>query len=301
MGAFQTFDFETNPVRAMTVDDEPWFVAADVCRILGISNHRDAIEKLDADEKDGVGLTDAIGREQQTSIINESGLYTLILRSRDATTAGTPAHRFRKHVTSVILPAIRKTGAYVGEGEDDDIFPTSAHGRIWGCPVSKINAAARMIGVAHRIYGPEAARALWERETSLPSLNKLSVISITGTPSDDPIGCWKHLMRAQAGNGMTIGALLDLAIRDKVAARKLREYGICVNPIDEGPTIAIANKGKFLASLFADTQWVDAWRLALVQLPNAKPSKRAIGFGSENARAVILPIDDVLKLRNPTH
>lgn len=103
-------------VRVILRDQDPWFVAADVCAALEIANHRDAVAKLDADEK-GVGLTDTHGGPQELTIISESGLYTLILRCRGATTPGTPAHRFRKWVTAEVLPAIRKTGRYQVEPE----------------------------------------------------------------------------------------------------------------------------------------------------------------------------------------
>ena len=111
MNDLTVFDFEAHEVRVIDQNGEPWFVAKDVCKVLGISNHRDAISKLDADEK-GVSLTDTLGGSQQTSIINESGLYTIVLRCRDATTVGTVPHRFRKWVTSEVLPSIRKTGSY---------------------------------------------------------------------------------------------------------------------------------------------------------------------------------------------
>ena len=107
------FNFEGKDVRVIADKDggEPWFVAADVCAALGISNGRDALTKLDADEK-GVGSTDTPGGTQQVSVISESGLYALILRCRDAMTPGTVPHRFRKWVTSIVLPSVRKTGSY---------------------------------------------------------------------------------------------------------------------------------------------------------------------------------------------
>lgn len=112
----QAFAFDSHAVRVVMKDDAPWFVAKDVCNCLGIANHRDAVRRLDSDERDGVGITDAIGREQQTTIINESGLYTIILRSDGAMTPGTPAHTFRKWVTSEVLPSLRKTGGYAAPG-----------------------------------------------------------------------------------------------------------------------------------------------------------------------------------------
>ena len=109
------FSFESDcQVRAIIIDGAPWFVAMDVCRAIGVANHRDAVRKLDDDEK-GVGSTDTLGGEQETTIISESGLYTLILRCRDAVTPGTIPYRFRKWVTSEVLPQIRRTGRYVRE------------------------------------------------------------------------------------------------------------------------------------------------------------------------------------------
>ncbi|EEE1025796.1 hypothetical protein B6171_005306 [Salmonella enterica subsp. enterica serovar Miami] len=106
------FYFEhQSSIRTHLINEEPWFVAADVCAVLGIVNSRDALNKLDEDER-GVALTDTLSGSQKMAIINESGLYTLILRCRDAVKPGTVPHRFRKWVTNEVLPAIRKTGHY---------------------------------------------------------------------------------------------------------------------------------------------------------------------------------------------
>ena len=102
---------QSHQIRVILIDEQPWFVAADVCAVLNIQNSRDAVAKLDDDEK-GVALTDTHGGKQQLSVVSEPGLYTLILRCRDAVKPGTVAYRFRKLVTSEVLPAIRKTGRY---------------------------------------------------------------------------------------------------------------------------------------------------------------------------------------------
>jgi len=112
------FFFEAHEVRVIDQGGNPWFFAVDVCAALGISNSRDALEKLDNDERAQVvdpatvGLTDSTGINNLVNIVSESGLYTLVLRCRDATTPGTVPHRFRKWVTSEVLPSIRKTGGY---------------------------------------------------------------------------------------------------------------------------------------------------------------------------------------------
>lgn len=108
---------EFGAVRALKLKGEPWFVAADVCRALGLGNSSDAIRKLDADEKDGVDLTDPIGRKQNTAIISEPGLYALVLSSRKP-----EAKAFKRWITHEVIPSIRKTGGYIAGQEtmDDD-------------------------------------------------------------------------------------------------------------------------------------------------------------------------------------
>lgn len=101
---------EFGKVRTITIDDEPWFVGKDVAEILGYSNSRKAVtDHVDEDDKkDGVTIRDSIGREQTPVIINESGLYSLILSSKLPS-----AKRFKHWVTSDVLPTIRKTGGYI--------------------------------------------------------------------------------------------------------------------------------------------------------------------------------------------
>lgn len=117
MGALAPFRFDGHPVRIIDRNGDPWFVAADVCTVLGLANARDAVSKLDEDEK-GVASTDTLGGPQQATIISESGLYTIILRCREATTPGSVPHRFRKWVTAEVLPSIRKTGRYGAPAAD---------------------------------------------------------------------------------------------------------------------------------------------------------------------------------------
>ncbi|ENR4995094.1 TPA: BRO-N domain-containing protein [Enterobacter roggenkampii] len=109
------FSFESScNIRAVMVDGNPWFVAADVCSAIGIKHSASAMRTLDNDEK-GVHSMHTPGGQQDFTIINESGLYTLILRCRDAVTPGTIPYRFRKWVTGEVLPQIRQTGRYVRE------------------------------------------------------------------------------------------------------------------------------------------------------------------------------------------
>ena len=117
-----TFNFESKSIRTLAINNEPWFVAKDLCDTLKISNVSDALLKLDDDEKTTIGLTDsqAGNGAQSLSLVSESGMYTLILRCRDAVKKGSVPHRFRKWVTAEVLPAIRKTGKYESKTTVDD-------------------------------------------------------------------------------------------------------------------------------------------------------------------------------------
>lgn len=103
------FKFETREVRTLLIDDQPWFVASDVAQALLYSEAKDMTRNLDDDEK-GRQIVPTLGGDQEMLVINESGLYSAILRSRKA-----EAKRFKKWVTAEVLPAIRKHGRYDDE------------------------------------------------------------------------------------------------------------------------------------------------------------------------------------------
>ncbi|ARC58697.1 BRO family protein [Bacillus licheniformis] len=105
----KVFNYKGNNVRTLTKDCEIWFVAKDVCDVLEIKNSRDAVSRLDDDEKNTVVLTDGIGNPNKT-IVNEPGLYTLILGSRKP-----EAKMFKRWITHEVLPSIRMNGMYVAD------------------------------------------------------------------------------------------------------------------------------------------------------------------------------------------
>lgn len=114
-----TFNFESKSIRTLAINNEPWFVAKDVCDAIGLTNSRMSLIALDEDEK-GVSLIYTPSGQQEMNIVSESGMYTLILRCRDAVKKGSIPHRFRKWVTAEVLPTIRKTGKYEGKTTADD-------------------------------------------------------------------------------------------------------------------------------------------------------------------------------------
>lgn len=105
-------------VRTMSIEGSPWFVAADVCRALEIANPRNVVARLDEDEK-GVRSMDTLGGNQEMSIVNEPGLYTLVLGSRKP-----QAKAFKRWITHEVIPQIRKTGGYIPVNANDDEVTT---------------------------------------------------------------------------------------------------------------------------------------------------------------------------------
>lgn len=106
MNSLDLFRYDDAEVRVVVREGEPWFVAADVVTILGITRVHDAVRNLDEDER-GTDTVRTLGGEQLVTLVNEAGLYSLILRSRKP-----EAKAFKRWITHDVLPAIRKTGSY---------------------------------------------------------------------------------------------------------------------------------------------------------------------------------------------
>lgn len=100
------FDFDGHSVRVVTTDGEPWFVLADLCAVLDIANPRNTSARLAPDMK-GVRPMDTPGGSQNLTVVSEAGMYEVVIRSDKP-----DAVRFRRWITSDVLPAIRKTGSY---------------------------------------------------------------------------------------------------------------------------------------------------------------------------------------------
>lgn len=108
---FQSEEFGS--VRVLEREEGPWFVGKDVASILGYANPRKALlDHVDEEDRDGVTIRDSMGREQTATVINESGVYSLILSSKLPR-----AKAFKRWITTEVLPAIRRTGGYMGRTE----------------------------------------------------------------------------------------------------------------------------------------------------------------------------------------
>ena len=144
MSAVEVFRYDTAPIRAVTIDGEPWFIAADVAAVLGYRDAHNAVRLLDDDER-GTHLVSTPGGQQRLTVISEPGLYTLTLRSDMS-----DAKRFRKWVTRDVLPAIRTTGRY----ESPTVVPA----------LPDMNTAEGQVAVAEMLLELARTRVEQERE-----------------------------------------------------------------------------------------------------------------------------------------
>lgn len=180
------FKFESNDaIRSVLIDGSPWFVAQDVCTALRIQNVTQALDKLDDDERSMLN----IGHEHRSifdkrvkeiNIVSESGLYTLILRCRDAVTPGTIPYRFRKWVTGEVLPQIRQTGRYVRE----ELSPADKAQKVVASLMPAILEAMKSgdkqeynvplkPGYREHIHSPEGVLGLTEHSLLMNLLNRM--------------------------------------------------------------------------------------------------------------------------------
>ena len=168
---------EANPLRVVAINGEPWFVAADVCAAVGISDTSMAVRRLDDDER-GTSSVGTLGGTQEMLVVNESGLNAIILRCRDAMTPGTPAHKYRKWVTSEVLPSIRKTGGYTvtgGAPAPSAITPAKEFEALFG--------VARLIGLDNNAAALSANQAV----TRLTGTNVLQLLGATHLQAEQQI------------------------------------------------------------------------------------------------------------------
>ena len=215
MAEITPFNFGSNIVRVVSRNNDPWFVANDVCKALGYSNTSKAIaDHLDDDER----YNESLDRGGSLLLISESGLYALILRSRK-----TGARKFAKWVTSEVLPTIRKTGSY------------------------QSNTQSQRIALAHQLASQATAqvfdtvfRAVMDGSFN-PSLDRLLLSFTPGGPNGEHtpqattlphnaiVTTVPHFIRAVASDlAITTPDLTSLALActQRLASRTCRQQGV---------------------------------------------------------------------------
>ena len=173
----QKFDFKGAALRTLTDEaGEPWFVAKDVCDILGHSNVSMALDRLDDDERSKFNL----GRQGETNIVNEAGLYVLVLGSRKP-----EAHEFKRWVTHEVLPQIRRTGGYIPTTDADDDMTILAKAVMIG--QRTMEAQKRKIAAQQtRIDELQPKASMWDNFVDIPDVlsvgNSAKLLSNLGRP-----------------------------------------------------------------------------------------------------------------------
>ncbi|MGL4490511.1 MAG: BRO-N domain-containing protein [Rhizobiaceae bacterium] len=253
MNALTNFAFEEHLVRLIMIDDQPWFIATDICRILDINQATRAVEKLDDDEK-GVTSIHTLGGKQEVLTVSEGGLYTIILRSRAATTPGSVAHRFRRWVTAEVLPAIRRTGSYGVVPPEPVLIDQEA----------PLMARVEAVKVAARLFGRERARGLWD------SLGPPTVPPAPPSVADTaPEDCLQHLLGHEPA-GSSIQAMIIAAVSSKAMESALRNLGIRM----EKDGFVVAASHPVMRQIYAGSRWHGGgWSRALRCLSGASVAK----------------------------
>lgn len=170
MNEVAVFNFETSKVRTKILNNEIWFVGKDVASILGYSNSRKAMgDHVSEEDKSGVTISDSIGRKQIVTGINESGLYSLIFGSKKEN-----AKKFKRWVTSEVLPSVRKSGSYTKPQSTLQLFDNAL--QVMKEQEAKINH------VVDRMDEFEDAQEIrsWE-QTELLRMRKNKVFAILGS------------------------------------------------------------------------------------------------------------------------
>ena len=161
----QQFDFRGASLRTLTDEaGEPWFVAKDVCDILEISNPSDALKRLDDDERSRFNL----GRQGETNIVNEAGLYVLVLGSRKP-----EAHEFKRWVTHEVLPQIRRTGGYIPTTDADDDMTILAKAVMIGQRTMEAQKQ-RIAAQQSRIDELQPKASMWDSFVDIPDVLSVS-------------------------------------------------------------------------------------------------------------------------------
>ncbi|WP_338065358.1 Bro-N domain-containing protein [Thiospirillum jenense] len=306
---FPESDTTKRKVRAVMRDDAPWFVAADVCAVLGIENHRDAVARLDDDERGSVKV-DTLGGVQSVAAINESGLYTLILRCRDATTEGTVAHRFRKWVTAEVLPSIRKTGSYQSKQTQrpitmselkrmtDTALQTARQLKTSDVEtLETVMGSFSSAGIDPSFFNP-MLEGLKQRAQNAPKPNNNVTNSTNSTNIDDAYACLNTILDAEIkvdGIDYRVRDLISqplVGIDNSAVKRALGMYGLRID--DSAQRLLIANSNGMLSrKILAKTAWSTGWNKTIQLLPESDKPNKTVKIGGTVCRCVSVPINTV--------
>lgn len=289
------FTFEERPVRTTLISGEPWFVGKDVCDVLDLRNHNDALSRLDDDETQGVGIADPLclrpGGAQTMTVVSEPGVYRLVFTSRKP-----EAERFKRWLAHVVLPALRKRGAYDMAGASTDGLDPAADQFL----LTRLAAVRE----ARMVFGARGAREMWKR-LRLPDLTIDAAPAGAAAPEigpardDEGWRCLDALLsHSVAGTALRLADLVRETDADFADATgrddELARHGLAWARDDEEANeegLVVASSSPALQRVFSASAWArSGWRDALRLLPGARPWHR-LRYGGVQSRGTFIPLD----------
>ena len=197
MNELKVFTYENSEIRTVQKEGEPWWVLRDVCDVLEIGNPSMVADRLDDDEK-GISRIDTLGGKQSMAVVNESGLYNVILRSDKP-----EAKKFKRWVTHEVIPSIRKNGEYVTPKKaQQKLGETNAAARIIRQTLKEAGMAPQFVAVAMRsLYAPVGVEIPLEGITvnnktydATSIAKRLGVMSRSGNPHGQAVSAIISMM-----------------------------------------------------------------------------------------------------------
>jgi len=266
MNEISIFDFGDSPIRTLTIDNKPYFVARDICLALGYAKPENAVKRhCRATLKQGI--IDKLGREQETTVIPESDLYRLTFNSELPA-----AQKFESWVTDDVLPTLRQTGEYSlkKDEEIDDICLDYDAGNI---QVAEFEL--RAIKVICQLFGRDAAKQAYLSSKYLPK----PIYAIDGKKDASAISCLEYFKTMFVSN-YPISRIID-----NKCVEMLKPAGLDI----VGDMVHIATSSKEVAKHFASSRWAGNWVATLLELPHAERGKAAKRFAGVTAKYIMVP------------
>lgn len=267
MNAITPFVFEDRLVRTTLRGNEPWFVGKDVCLVLDISKHHQALERLDEDERGTCRIGTPQG-EQEMIIISEPGVFRLIFTSRKP-----EAERFKRWLAHEVLPALRKTGAYAPS-------PQPMPPALDEAPAAAFAAKLSLVREARLIWGIRRAQALWDM-IGLPVPPAAAADAL-----DVARAALRDMLLANTGDGIALADRIAAAL-DGDTDQELRLYQWGVRLRSNG--FVVANRHPWLEDVFRGTP-ADQFRWAYVlrRLPGCCAADKE-SFAGRVSRTTFVP------------
>jgi len=276
------------------LDGEPWWVGKDVCDCLGINNNRQAVSRLDADEKrDCVSFSDAIGRNRSHTVISEPGLYQITMRAK-----GEIAKDFRRWLAHDVIPALRRDGTYslpgLGSAQpgdwDVDDMPDFL-------PPREIMAWVNAVNSAGKWFGASAARKLWSK-CPLPTIYREGQRPSRSPMSTAGESAMRFLLSARMTRWpeLAIADCLGIGPSQPDIAEELQRLGLLQAPEGYREFLAVAIDHPSLRVLFRTHPSGEAYASDMRAILGAQTTPDLLVFGAQRFRAVLVPLDAVTRL-----